>query len=93
MSDLDVHNVALSARCLAPKGKQTTEEQKCQDQSYEKRCKRGFGDDWKVNRPWLMVETNAGGDEIMFCDLCESKHFFRQNIICERMYKFEMIIT
>ena len=43
---------------------------KSQDQSYEKRCKRGFRDDWKVNRPWLRVEKNANGDEIMFCDFC-----------------------
>ena len=55
---------------LSPKQKQTTEEQKSQDQSYEERHKRAIRDDWKVNRPWLRVETNANGDEVMFCDFC-----------------------
>ena len=35
-----------------------------------RRDTRGFRDDWKVNRPWLWVETNANGDEIMFCYFC-----------------------
>ena len=31
---------------------------------------RGFRDDWKVNRPWLRVETDANGDEIIICNFC-----------------------
>ena len=53
-----------------PKQRQTTEERKIRDQSYEKHHKRCFRDDWKANGPWLRVETNASGDEIMFCDFC-----------------------
>ena len=36
---------------------------------YEKKRKRSFVTDWKVNRPWLRVEAKPDGD-LMFCDFC-----------------------
>ena len=54
----------------APKRKLTTEERKSRDQSYEKKRKRGFRDDWKTGRPWLRVEISDEGVESMFCDFC-----------------------
>ena len=36
----------------------------------KKKCKRTFHDDWKVDHPWLRVEVNTKGDEMMFCDFC-----------------------
>ena len=47
----------------APKQKLTTEECKSRDQSYEKKHKRGFRDDWKTGRPWLRVEISDEGVE------------------------------
>ena len=52
-----------------PKRKQTTEERKERDVSYEKRHKRGFQSTWQVNRPWLRVE-NISDEEVLFCDYC-----------------------
>ena len=54
----------------APKRKQTTEECRSRDHSYEKKRKRTFRDDWKADRPWLRVEVNTKGEEMMFCDFC-----------------------
>ena len=54
----------------APKRKQTTEERRSRDHSYEKKRKRTFRDDWKADRPWLRVEVNTKGEEMMFCDFC-----------------------
>ena len=53
-----------------PKCKQSTEERKERDQSYEKRRKRVFVNSWKKDRSWLRVETKADGEEVMFCDFC-----------------------
>ena len=52
-----------------PKRKQTTEERKERNVSYEKRHKRGFQSTWQVNRPWLRVE-NISDEEVLFCDYC-----------------------
>ena len=53
-----------------PKRKQTSEERKEKDASYEKCRKRNFVPSWKEGRPWLCVETNSDGEEMMFCDYC-----------------------
>ena len=53
-----------------PKRKQTSEERKEKDASYEKCRKRNFVTSWKQGRPWLRVETNPDGEEMMFCDYC-----------------------
>ena len=53
-----------------PKRKQSAEERKECDTSYEKRHKRGFVSSWQSTQPWLRVEHNADGEEILFCDYC-----------------------
>ena len=53
-----------------PKRKQSTEERKERDQSYEKHRKRVFVNSWKKDRSWLRVKTKADGEEVMFCDFC-----------------------
>lgn len=49
--------------------KRPSEDKKERDQAYEKKRKRSFLPQWKVNRPWLRVEASAQGD-VMFCDYC-----------------------
>ena len=51
-----------------PKRKQTPEEKKQKDKTYEaKRRKRSFQEEWKQGGPWLRFDSEA---ETIFCDYC-----------------------